>query len=321
MKNYVGIWGIDVSKDTFDVFSQDSKHLVFENKLSGFKKFKKTLKPMGLCVMEVTGIYHLQLATFLHKNNIDVSVVNPLSIKRFAQMQLKRNKTDKADAKIITQYGISQSPKLWVPCDKKIEESKDISQTLEQMINIRASLKNKLSGLKSKKASMFLIKSILNQIDSISQTIVVLEKKIKELVKEYDQPLLSNIQSIKGIGERTAPLLIIASNGFRDFESAKQLQSYFGLAPTETRSGTSINGSRKISKMGNPLVRKKLYMCSLQASKHNKACAELYQRLLAKGKPKKVALIAVSNKLLKMVYAIAKSGLPYDQYYVSRKMA
>lgn len=145
-------------------------------------------------------------------------------------------------------------------------------------------------------------------------------KKIKELVKEYDQPLLSNIQSIKGIGERTAPLLIIASNGFRDFESAKQLQSYFGLAPTETRSGTSINGSRKISKMGNPLVRKKLYMCSLQASKHNKACAELYQRLLAKGKPKKVALIAVSNKLLKMVYAIAKSGLPYDQYYVSKKM-
>lgn len=319
MKEYVGIWGIDVSKDTFDVFSQDSKHLVFENKLSGFKKFKKTLKPLCLCVMEVTGIYHLQLATFLHKNNIDVSVVNPLSIKRFAQMQLKRNKTDKADAKIIAQYGISQSPKLWAPCDKNIEESKDISQALEQMLNIRASLKNKLSGLKSKKASMFLIESILNQIDSISQTIVVLEDKIKELVKEYDQPLLSNIQSITGIGERTAPLLIIASNGFRDFESAKQLQSYFGLAPTETRSGTSINGTRKISKMGNPLVRKKLYMCSLQASKHNKACAELYQRLLAKGKPKKVALIAVANKLLKIVYAIAKSGLPYDEYYVSRK--
>lgn len=320
MNESVSICGIDVSKETFDVFSQENKHYVFENKLSGFKKFKKTLNPMSLCVMEVTGIYHLQLATFLHKNDIGVSVVNPLSIKRFAQMQLKRNKTDKADAKIITQYGISQSPKLWVPCDKKIEESKDISQTLEQMINIRASLKNKLSGLKSKKASIFLIECILNQIDSISQTIVVLEKKIKELVKEYDQPLLSNIQSIKGIGERTAPLLIIASNGFRDFESAKQLQSYFGLAPTETRSGTSINGSRKISKMGNPLVRKKLYMCSLQASKHNKACAELYQRLLAKGKPKKVALIAVSNKLLKMVYAIAKSGLSYDQYYVSKKM-
>ena len=321
MKNSVSVCGIDVSKESFDVFTLESKHLVFENKLSGFKKFKKTLNPLSLCVMEVTGIYHLQLATFLHKNEIDVSVVNPLSIKRFAQMHLKRNKTDKADAKIIAQYGINQSPKLWKPCDKNIEEAKDTSQALEQMLNIRASLKNKISGLKSKKASLFLIESIQNQIDSISQTVEILGKKIKDLVQEYDANLLTNIQSISGIGVRTAPLLIIASNGFRDFESAKQLQSYFGLAPTETRSGTSINGTRKISKMGNPLVRKKLYMCSLQASRYNKACAELYQRLLAKGKPKKVALIAVANKLLKIVYAIAKSGLPYDQYYVSQRRA
>jgi len=319
MKEYVNVYGIDVSKETFDVFSLENKHIVFENKMSGFKKFKKIIKPMNLCVMEVTGIYHLQLATFLHKNGIDVSVVNPLSIKRFAQMHLKRNKTDKADAKIITQYGINQSPKLWEPCDKNIEESKDISQALEQMLNIRTSLKNKISGLKSKKASSFLIESIQYQIDSINQTIEILEKKLKDLVQRYDQSLLSNIQSIVGIGPRTAPLLIIASNGFHDFESAKQLQSFFGLAPTETRSGTSINGKRKISKMGNPLVRKKLYMCSLQASRYNKTCIELYQRLLAKGKPKKVALIAVANKLLKIVYAIAKSGLPYDQYYVSQK--
>jgi transposase len=69
--------------------------------------------------------------------------------------------------------------------------------------------------------------------------------------------------------------------------------------------------------MGNPLVRKKLYMCSLQASKYNKACRDLYQRLLAKGKPKKVALIAVANKLKKIAFAIAKSGLPYDNEYVS----
>ncbi len=69
--------------------------------------------------------------------------------------------------------------------------------------------------------------------------------------------------------------------------------------------------------MGNPLVRKKLYMCSLQASRHNKSCVDLYQRLLAKGKPKKVALIAVVNKLLKMIFAIAKSGLPYDKEYKS----
>lgn len=312
-----GIYGIDVSKETFDVFFQENNHRVFDNDLSGFKKFKKKIKTNSLCVMEVTGVYHLQLATFLYKNDINVSVVNPLSIKRFIQMHLKRNKTDKADAKMIALYGESQKVELWKPCDKNIEDGKDIGQALEHMINIRAGLKNKLSGLESKKASTFLTKSIQGQIDSISGTIKALEQKIKELVAGYDQDLLSNIRSIPGIGERTAPLLIIASNGFRDFESAKQLCSFYGLAPTETTSGTSINGKRKISKMGNPLVRKKLYMCSLQASRCNKPCFDLYHRLLAKGKPKKVALIAVANKLLKIVYAIAKSGLPYDPCYVS----
>ncbi len=69
--------------------------------------------------------------------------------------------------------------------------------------------------------------------------------------------------------------------------------------------------------MGNPLVRKKLYMCSLQASRYNKTCMDLYQRLLAKGKSKKLALIAVANKLVKIIFAIAKSGLPYDREYKS----
>ncbi len=318
MKEYLGIYGIDVSKDTIDVVCQ-KEHRVFENNKKGFKQFKKIIKDESLCIMEVTGIYHLQLATFLYKNDIDVAVVNPLSIKRFSQMHLRRNKTDKADAKMIALYGEKQEVSLWHPCEKRIEESKDISQALEQMVNIRAGLKNKIQALRIKKASSFLIEEIQFQIDSLSSTVKTLEDKLQELVKSYDQKLYSNILSIKGIGVRTAPLLIITSNGFRDFESAKQLISYYGLAPTETSSGTSIKGKRKISKMGNPLVRKKLYMCSLQASKYNKACRDLYQRLLAKGKPKNVALIAVANKLLKITFAIAKSGLPYDNEYVSIK--
>jgi transposase len=261
----------------------------------------------------------LQLATFLYKNNIDVAVVNPLRIKRFSQMHLMRNKTDKADAKMIARYGENQQVDLWEPCERRIEESKDISQALEQMVNMRAGLKNKIQALKIKKASSFLIDEVQSQIKSLSSTIVTLEDKLHELVKSYDQKLYSNMLSISGIGVKTAPLLIITCNGFRDFDSAKQLICYYGLSPTETSSGTSIKRKGKISKMGNPLVRKKLYMCSLQASTHNKACCGLYQRLLAKGKPKNVALIAVANKLLKIAYAIAKSGLPYDNEYVSFK--
>jgi len=162
-----------------------------------------------------------------------------------------------------------------------------------------------------------LIEIVVNQINNLNVTISELQEKLIQMVKEYDSELLHNITSIVGIGENTAALLILYSEGFNSFDNAKQLCSYFGLAPTEYRSGTSINGSKKISKMGNPLVRKKLFMCSLQASRYNKSCMDLYLRLLAKGKPKKVALIAVVNKLLKIVFAIAKSGLPYDKEYKS----
>ncbi|NQX81351.1 MAG: IS110 family transposase [Flavobacteriaceae bacterium] len=318
MDNYANIYGIDISKNTFDVVDLEGNHSDFKNTKKGFMEFKKTIKKDSLCVMEVTGIYHLNIAKFLFKKKIDVSVVNPLRIKRFSQMLLKRNKTDKADAKMIATYGDNQKPNLWEPCSEKMEQSKDIYKVMDQMIRFRAGLRNKLSTLTTKETMVFTIKEIKEQILSVSVSILNLESKINELVKEEDAELLTNLKSISGIGERTATLLIMSTDRFKNFDSSKKLSSYFGLAPTEHRSGTSVNGSNRISKMGNPDVRKTLYMCALQASRNNKTCSVLYNRLLDKGKPKKVALIAVANKLLKITFAIAKSGLKYDPNYVSK---
>jgi len=311
--------GIDISKLTIDVVNQSGKHTQYENSPKGFTKLKRSMPVGALCVMEFTGIYYLQLAKYLFGKGIAVSVINPLKIKRFSQMKLNRNKTDKADAKMISMYAQEQETSPWEPSPLIIEQSKDLYQVLEQNIEFRASLKNKLDGLKSKSASKDLIELVLSQVESISVSIDELQEKLDDLVNKYDPVMLKNISSIVGIGKRTAALLIISTEGFKDFDNAKQVSSFFGLAPTETRSGTSINGTRKISKKGNPLVRKKIYMCSLQASRYNKACTNLYQRLLAKGKPKKVALIAVANKLLKIAFAISKSRLPFDNEYISYK--
>ncbi len=314
---YTDYFGIDISKETFDVVNKNGKHFQFSNDTKGFTKFKRIITQGSICVMEVTGIYHLRLAKYLYSKNILTAVVNPLRIKRFSQMLLRRNKTDKADARIISLYAQDQKVDLWKPAPEVIEQSKDIYQTMEQYIEFKAGLKNKLDALKSKEAASFLIDSVTNQIESISKSINTLQDQLDSLIKTYNPIMLQNITSIVGIGQRTASLLIIATDGFQYFDSSKQVSSYFGLAPTETISGTTINGSRQITKMGNPLVRKKLYMCSLQASRYNKACADLYQRLLTKRKPKKITLIAVANKLLKIVFAIAKSGLPYDREYKS----
>ncbi|WP_408048592.1 transposase, partial [Tenacibaculum halocynthiae] len=95
------------------------------------------------------------------------------------------------------------------------------------------------------------------------------------------------------------------------------LCSYSGLTPIIRQSGSSVKGRARISKIGNVKLRNLLFMCSFNACKYNKSCRELYQRIVSKGKSKKLALIAVCNKLLKQAFAIAKSGLIYDETYRS----
>ncbi len=112
-------------------------------------------------------------------------------------------------------------------------------------------------------------------------------------------------------------ILIVLTDGFERFKSASELCSYSGLTPIIRQSGTSVNGRPRISKIGNKKLRNLLFMCSFNACKYNKACREVYERIVAKGKSKKLALMAVCNKLLKQSFAIAKSGLPYDENYRS----
>ena len=89
------------------------------------------------------------------------------------------------------------------------------------------------------------------------------------------------------------------------------------VSPTIRESVSSVRGKARISKVGNKKLRNLLFLCSFNACKHNKACRALYERIINKGKSKKLALIAVANKLLKQCFAIAKSGIPYDETFVS----
>ena len=136
--------------------------------------------------------------------------------------------------------------------------------------------------------------------------------------KEHQQEQLSLLKSIPGMGHKTAMLLIILTDGFDRFDNAKQLCCYSGITPTIRRSGSCVRGRSRISKVGNKKLRNLIFLCSFSACKYNKACREIYERIVAKGKSKKLALIAVCNKLLKQAFAIAKSGLPYDEGFVSK---
>ncbi|MBT1706421.1 IS110 family transposase [Chryseosolibacter indicus] len=289
-----------------------------KNDVGGYQLFEKSLVDNDHCVMEATGSYHLGLATWLVGRNHFVSVINALVIKRFVQMRLKLAKTDKADAKMIRLYAELEKPTLWSPPAEYIQQASEINGLVEMLIRQRTALKNKLHSVSIRPGNFAMVLMPLRkQITVLNKQIKELEKSMEVLITQHQGKLLSQLQSIPGIGTKTAMFLIVITDGFTAFESSKQLSAFFGLAPTIRLSGKSVRGQSRISKAGNNVIRNLLFMCSFSACKNNKGCKDLFDRIVAKGKSKKLALIAVANKLLKQSLAIAKSGMVYDENYRS----
>lgn len=316
MNKDIKYFGIDISQLVFDVTDSDGNYYQFKNNLTGFKKFIKHLDSNSHCVMEATGYYHYQLAYYLFENGKKVSVENPLSVKRFIQMGLCKIKTDKSDSKLICAYATQIELTLWKGSSKPVQECLQITRALSVYTKQRTMIKNKLHGESVLgEPSKAVVKSLKRSLKQLDKEMKTLEDQLLVLVKESHQDLFSLIKTIPGIGRKTAIMLIVLTGGFERFSSASELCSYAGLTPVIRQSGSSVKGRPRISKMGNQKLRNLLFICSFTACKHNKACRDIYERIVAKGKSKKLALIAVCNKLLKQAFAIAKSGLIFDQDY------
>ena len=318
MNKSTNYFGIDISKDVFDVADSNGNHSQFENNHKGFKQFVKHLDQKSHCVMEATGYYHYQLAYYLLDNSIKVSVENPLAVKRFIQMKLSKIKTDKSDAKMICEYAQHIEMKLWEGNSKSQVECLQITRLLSLYLKQSTAVKNKIHGeTVLGNPCKEVVRSLKRALQNIQKEIKTLENKLIEIVKSEHQDLLTRIETIPGLGRKTAIMLIVLTDGFERFESGSQLCSYAGITPIIRQSGSSVRGRARISKVGNRKLRNLLFMCSFTACQHNIACKAMYERIVAKGKSKKLALLAVCNKLLKQAFAIAKSGLIYDQTYRS----
>jgi transposase len=318
MNKYSETFGIDISKDVFDCYGSKQGHLQFKNDEFGFKNFAKILSKNSLVVMEATGYYHYRFAQFLYKKGFIVSVVNPLSIKRFIQMKLAKVKTDKSDAKAICDYGLTQAVPLYNALTDVQSECLQLFRLMDNLLKTRTATKNKIHGEKVLGIpSKYVFRSLTKTLKYLNNELKGVEGRLLCLVKQDQQKQLTLLQSIPGIGLKTALFLIVVTDGFKKFETASQLCSYAGITPTIRESGSSVRGRARISKVGNRKLRNLLFMCSMSAYKYNKSCKEIFERITNKGKSEKLALLAVSNKLLKQCFAIAKSGIPYDATYVS----
>jgi transposase len=270
--------------------------------------------------MEATGVYYIRLAFYLHSQSCVLSVVNAIAIKRYIQMHLERNKTDKKDAGWICRYAIEQRPAYWEMPDSAYFESKQLYNTIREYTEQIKRFNNQLHSLRLLPVpSKDTIKSLEKIIVSMEKEIKQLEQKLQLLLEQWQPDQLKNVSSIKGIGKRAAAMLIVFTQGFKYTRNHRQLISFAGLAPTQYSSGSSIQGKPRIYKRGGKNLRDVLYMCSMNAMKTNTACKNLYDRLRANGKTGKQALIAVCNKLLKQVFAVVKNNTLYQPNYCSAK--
>lgn len=318
--NYIGI---DISKDSFVVAFSSAKNTstkTYSNTPKGIYQFMQTIdNEQHHCVIEATGNYSFLLLYLLCQQGVKVSLINPKQTKYFAKTMLSVTKTDPKDACLLALYGERMQPSVYKMPSQTILLLKQKKTVLRQLKKQRIATKNLQKSLeilpfKDKKS-----------FSSLKKTIDFLEKQIKELENElFDQATevfdeqISLLTSIKGIGTALATALIISTNGFSFFESSKQLSRFIGICPTYCQSGSSVNIKGSINRNGDTNIRSMLYVASWSAIRCNSACKQTYERLKSNGKPSKVALIAVANKLIRQAFAVVKSQSPYQDGFVSK---
>ena len=294
--------GIDISKVSFDVavLAEDFNHSKqFDNQNQGFKRLQQwiqSFKHQSVFCLEATGIYGLALAKYLYAQNQKVIVVNPIKTNAFTKMEMSRNKTDKADAQSIARYCQHLHNKgdlennFFTPKDKAFERVQFLVTRLDQLDKSRTQENNRLD-VSLDKAATHSIKAMLKFID---KQIVKIKQEIATIVSQTESldKQVKLLTSIDGFGDKTAWAILAYLGDISLFGNAKQVSSYAGLNPRIEQSGTSIQRS-SLSKMGSSRLRKSLYMPALVAVRHNPLMMNFYNKLLKKGKPKKVALIVL----------------------------
>lgn len=315
--------GIDISKKTFDaafLLSGTVHSRQFKNTLAGFEKLDLWLQSLSelrphVC-MEATGRFYESLAQFLYSEGHVVSVVNPVKIKGFGKAELLRNKTDKIDAGLIARFCASQNPIPWQPMASEVREVQEVERYLGALKAMKLQEKNRLaSGLLSSAVK----KAIKKHIEQIEADIAEMENWLKEHVKKHERlsEQVKLITSIAGIG-RTTAFVWLGEIGYGDrFNFTRQVEAFAGLSTRKNQSGTSIRGKERLSKVGNNHLRKALYMPAVVAMRHNPLIRIFVARLKERGKSNMVIIGAVMRKLLRMIFAVVKSGKPFDPGYQS----
>ena len=305
-KGYVGI---DVSKERLDVACKGKKKVAqYRNNQKGIAKMLASFAgdEIERVVVEATAGFEREVVKKMLQVGLPVSLMNPTRVKRYAQAQGLYAKTDEIDAHVLADFGEAMLPELW-----------QLKSELEEQIGLRITRRRQLIGTQTEEKNRLTtahpdnVPGIKRHLAWLKEEIDQLEQELEELSKSDPayQEKIACLQSVPGVGPVTA-LTLIAEMPELGRVNQKQIAALAGVAPYNRDSGN--RSGRRHTCGGRSSVRSALYMAALSATRYNPKIKEFYERLLANGKEKKVALTACMRKLLVFLNAIARDQKPWQ---------
>jgi transposase len=270
-------------------------------------------------IIEPTGGYEAQLVAEAYQRHWLVTLVNPLALRRWAQGRGKRVKTDRADALVLAQFALETNPPPQQPLDEAAAELDTLLRRQTDLEKLLHSERNRLAqaGLNPKRSGA-VQPSIQRMIEALEQELATIQHEIEQLIAHHADLAHQRqlLLSVPGIGVKLAPAFLVAVRRFlaktNGQGSAKQFTAFLGLDPAPFESGTSCRKHTSISRQGDSLLRSKLFLGALGGVRGNNPLRAFYHSLLARGKAKKVALVAASRKISVWALAVFTQDTCFD---------
>jgi transposase len=302
--------GIDVAKQRLDVHVRPQGEAFSvaadEAGLLALVERVKGLEPT-LVVLEATGGYEVPVAAALGSAGLPVAVVNPRQVRDYARATGQLAKTDALDARIIAQFGEAVQPAARPLPDEQARVLGELVARRRQLVEMLAAESNRHRQVRERRVR----ERIAAHIEWLRRALRELEHDLQDTIRTT--PLWRErenlLTSVPGIGDVTAHTLIADLPELGQLDR-RRIAALVGVAPLNRDSG-SFRGRRIISG-GRASVRSVLYMAAVTAIRCNPVIAALYQRLIAAGRPGKVALVAAMRKLLVILNAILRDGRPWQ---------
>ncbi|WP_145033593.1 IS110 family RNA-guided transposase [Pantoea ananatis] len=294
--------GIDVSKLALDVWIDTSGRLIhLENSASGIIQLLKEFEGLHISgvIMEATSRYHSLAESMLISAGLPVTVINPRQIKNFARAMGKAAKSDKIDARIICEYGRRMKPEFRPARDKELQELALLLTRRRQLVQNRVMEIIRLQ----EKCGVWIEKGIAEHIAWLNVQIDTLDKELKDKLNQ-NAALYSKrkmLEKVKGIGPVTQAAILSQLPELGNL-NRRQISALVGVCPYDRDSG-QLRGKRAIWG-GRSGLRATLYMAMLSAVRYNPQIKDFYMSLIARGKPKKVAITACIRKFITILNAM-----------------